>query len=538
MEKILVLDFGGQYNQLIARRVRDFGVYSEILSYEEDIQKIKDGNYKGIIFTGGPNSVYDMESPHYTKEVLELGIPVLGICYGSQLIAWMEDGEVATAPVSEYGKIELNADLNSVIFKDVPEKSIVWMSHTDYIAKAPAGYKITGTTNDCPCAAMENAEKGIYAVQFHPEVTHSQFGSQMLKNFVFDVCGCAGDWKMDTFIENTVADLRQLIGDKKVVLGLSGGVDSSVAAGLLSKAIGKNLICVFVDQGLMRKDEGDFVEQTFTKLFDMNFVRINCGHEFIGKLKGVTDPEKKRKIIGKEFYRVFWRKIAEINGVELDESELDKDNDDGVDIENIQYNPNSDVFFAQGTIYPDTIESGKGKADTIKTHHNRVKMPKSVHEAIAGIIEPLKELFKDEVRAVGEKLGIPKELVWRQPFPGPGLGVRIIGEITEEKVKILQDADAIFREEMATTGYESNLSQFFAVLPNVMTVGVMGDHRTYDHLVALRAVTTDNFMTADWAQIPYDLLAKVSNRITNEVEHVNRVVYDITSKPPGTVEWE
>ena len=508
-EKILVLDFGGQYNQLIARRVRDFHVYAEILSYEENIEKVKAGNYKGIIFTGGPNSVYDETSPHYTKEILSLGIPVLGICYGSQLITWMENGTVKTAPVSEYGKIELNADQSSVIFKDVPEKSIVWMSHTDYIAEAPEGYKITASTDNCPCAAMENAEKNIYAVQFHPEVTHSEFGSQMLHNFIFDVCHCQGDWVMDNFIEETVKSLRERIGDKKVVLGLSGGVDSSVAAGLLSRAVGDQLTCIFVDQGLMRKNEGDFVEETFTRLFNMRFVRVNCGHEFISKLKGVTDPEEKRKIIGTEFYRVFWDKIRE-------------EADGG--------------FFAQGTIYPDRIESGKGKADTIKTHHNKVEMPDDIK--FDDIIEPLGDLFKDEVRAVGEKLGIPKELVWRQPFPGPGLGVRIIGEVTEEKVKILQEADAIFREEMANTGYEKNLSQFFAVLPDVKTVGVMGDHRTYDHLIALRAVTTDNFMTADWAQIPYELLAKVSNRITNEVEHVNRVVYDITSKPPGTVEWE
>lgn len=508
-QKILVLDFGGQYNQLIARRVRDFNVYAEILPYTESLETIKANNYQGIIFTGGPNSVYDETSPHYTKEILSLGTPVLGICYGSQLIAYMEEGEVKTAPVSEYGKIELTADSSSVLFKDVPEQSVVWMSHTDYISKAPDGYKIIGHTNDCPCAAMGNDEKKIYAVQFHPEVTHSEFGKQMLHNFVFDVCGCVGDWKMDNFIENTVKALREQIGDKKVVLGLSGGVDSSVAAALLSKAVGKQLTCVFVDQGLMRKDEGDFVEKTFTTMFDMDFVRVNCAHEFISKLKGVTDPEQKRKIIGEEFFRVFWDEIRE--------------RADG-------------GFFAQGTIYPDRIESGKGDADTIKTHHNKVKTPDDIK--FDGIIEPLGDLFKDEVRAVGEKLGIPKELVWRQPFPGPGLGVRIIGEITEDKVKILQEADAIFRDEMAKSGYEKNLSQFFAVLPNVMTVGVMGDHRTYDHLIALRAVTTDNFMTADWAQIPYDLLAKVSNRITNEVDHVNRVVYDITSKPPGTVEWE
>ena len=349
----------------------------------------------------------------------------------------------------------------------------------------------------------------MYAVQFHPEVTHSEYGKQLLHNFLYFICHCSGDWVMDDFIENTVAALREKIGDKKVILGLSGGVDSSVAAGLLSRAVGKQLTCVFVDQGLMRKDEGDFVEKTFTSLFDMRFVRVNCQEEFLSKLKGVTDPEEKRNIIGTEFYNVFWNEIR-------------KEADKG--------------FFAQGTIYPDCIESGKGDADVIKTHHNRVKMPEDIE--FEGVIEPLCDLFKDEVRAVGEKLGIPKELVWRQPFPGPGLGVRIIGEITAEKVKILQEADAIFRDEMAKTGHEKQLSQFFAVLPDVKTVGVMGDHRTYDHLIALRAVTTDNFMTADWAQIPYDLLAKVSNRITNEVDHVNRVVYDITSKPPGTVEWE
>lgn len=508
-QKILVLDFGGQYNQLIARRVRDFHVYAEILSYTADIEEIKQGNYQGIIFTGGPNSVYDESSPHYTKEVLALGIPVLGICYGCQLISWMEDGVVSTAPKSEYGKIEFNADHSSVLFKDIPEKSVVWMSHTDYISKAPEGYKIVGTTDDCPCAAMENTEKNIYAVQFHPEVTHSEFGSQILHNFVFDVCGCVGDWEMDSFIDDTVKRLREQIGEKQVVLGLSGGVDSSVAAALLSKAVGKQLTCVFVDQGLMRKDEGDFVEQTFTKLFDMNFVRVNCGHEFISKLKGITDPEQKRNVIGEEFYRVFWDKIRD--------------------------NPDKG-FFAQGTIYPDRIESGKGDADTIKTHHNKVEMPKDI--AFDGIIEPLGDLFKDEVRAVGEKLGIPKELVWRQPFPGPGLGVRIIGEITEEKVKILQEADAILRDEMDKCGYADQMSQFFAVLPGVKTVGVMGDHRTYDELIAIRAVTTDNFMTADWAKIPYEILGRVSNRIINEVDHVNRVVYDITSKPPGTVEWE
>ena len=508
MEKILVLDFGGQYNQLIARRVRDNNVFAEILPYTTPLEVIKANNYKGIIFTGGPNSVYDMSSPHYTKEILDLGIPVLGICYGCQLIAWMLGGKVETAPVSEYGKIELHAK-ESPLFKDVPESSVVWMSHTDYIAVPPSGFDIIGFTNDCPCAAMQNTKQNIYAVQFHPEVTHSEYGKQILHNFLYNVCGCSGDWVMDNFIETTVEKLRAQIGDKNVILGLSGGVDSSVAAGLLSRAVGKQLTCVFVDQGLMRKNEGDFVEKTFTSLFDMNFVRVNCADRFLSALKGVTDPEQKRKIIGTEFFNVFW-------------DEIRKQKDKG--------------FFAQGTIYPDCIESGKGDAAVIKTHHNRVKMPSDVQ--FLGVIEPLCDLFKDEVRRVGEMLGIPKELVWRQPFPGPGLGVRVIGELTADKIKVLQDADWVLRDEMKKNGYEKNLAQFFCVLPNVQTVGVMGDHRTYDHLIAIRAVTTDDFMTADWAKIPYDILAKVSNRITNEVEHVNRVVYDITSKPPGTVEWE
>lgn len=510
IEKILVLDFGGQYNQLIARRVRDNNVYAEIKPYTVSIEEIKAANYKGIIFTGGPNSVYDMNSPHYDKEILNLGIPVLGICYGCQLISWMCDGKVENATTSEYGKIEMTVTKkDSLIFKNVQADSIVWMSHTDYISQAPKGFEVTAHSADCPCAAMENVEKNIYAVQFHPEVTHTQFGKDILKNFLFEVCKCAGDWQMEGFIDNTVAALREKIGDKKVVLGLSGGVDSSVAAALLSKAVGKQLTCVFVDQGLMRKDEGDFVEQTFTKLFDMKFVRVNCGEEFISKLKGITDPEEKRNIIGTEFYNVFWSKIRE-------------EADGG--------------FFAQGTIYPDCIESGKGDADKIKTHHNKVKMPDDIK--FDDVIEPLCDLFKDEVRKVGELLGIPKELVWRQPFPGPGLGVRIIGEITQDKIKVLQDADAVFRDEIEKSGIAQELSQFFAVLPDVKTVGVMGDHRTYDHLIAIRAVTTDDFMTADFAKIPYDILSRVASRIINEVENVNRVVYDITSKPPGTIEWE
>jgi GMP synthase (glutamine-hydrolysing) len=507
-EKILVLDFGGQYNQLIARRVRDNNVYAEIKPYTASLDEIKSENYKGIIFTGGPNSVFDMSSPHYDKQILNLGIPVLGICYGCQLICHMRGGKVETAGFSEYGKINMSVDKKkSVLFENVPD-SVVWMSHTDRITQVPSGFEITAHSDNCPVAAMENVEENIYAVQFHPEVTHSEFGDKILSNFIFNVCHCKGDWKMESFIDNTVKSLRDKIGDKKVVLGLSGGVDSSVAAALLSKAVGNQLTCVFVDQGLMRKDEGDFVENTFTKLFDMNFVRVNCGDEFISKLKGVIDPEEKRNIIGTEFYNVFWNKIRE---------------------------EAKSGFFAQGTIYPDCIESGKGDADKIKTHHNKVKMPDDIK--FDDVIEPLCDLFKDEVRRVGELLGIPKELVWRQPFPGPGLGVRIIGEITREKVKVLQEADAVLRDEIKRSGIEQDLSQFFAVLTDVKTVGVMGDHRTYDNLIAIRAVTTDDFMTADFAKIPYDILARVSNRIINECTGVNRVVYDITSKPPGTVEW-
>ncbi|MBQ6380572.1 MAG: glutamine-hydrolyzing GMP synthase [Clostridia bacterium] len=509
MEKILVLDFGGQYNQLIARRVRDHHVFAEILPYTTPLAQIKQAGYSGIIFTGGPNSVFDPASPHYTQEILELGVPVLGICYGCQLMCYMAGGEVQTAPSSEYGKITFKHMGQSPLFEEVPELSTVWMSHTDYIATPPQGFSIIGKTLDCPVAAMENAQKKLYAVQFHPEVTHSQFGSQMLYNFLYRICGCKGEWVMENFIENQIAQLRETIGTSRVVLGLSGGVDSSVAAALISKAVGKQLTCVFVDHGLMRKNEGDEVEQTFTSRFDMEFVRVNCAARFMQALRGVTDPEQKRKIIGTEFFEVFWDTIRE-------------QSDKG--------------YFAQGTIYPDCIESGKGDADVIKTHHNRVKTPADVE--FRGILEPLCDLFKDEVRAVGEALGLPKELVWRQPFPGPGLGVRIIGEITAEKIAVLQDADWVLRDEMAKNGYEKELAQFFCVLPDVSTVGVMGDHRTYDHLIAIRAVTTDDFMTADWAKIPYDILSQVSNRITNECAHINRVVYDITTKPPATVEWE
>ena len=510
MEKIVVLDFGGQYNQLIARRVRECNVYCEILPYTASIDRIREMEPAGLIFTGGPNSVYDPRSPHVSPEIFSLGIPVLGICYGCQLMAYTLGGKVspaAEASAREYGKTETRYNTDSVLFEQ--ENGISWMSHGDYISAPPEGFSVMAATAACPVAAMENPEKGLYGVQFHPEVNHTQFGQDMLRRFLFAVCGCKGEWRMESFIEKTVAELKEQIGDRGVVLGLSGGVDSSVAAALLSKAVGKQLTCVFVDQGLMRKDEGDMVEQTFTRLFDMHFVRLNCQELFYQKLKGVTDPEAKRKIIGTEFYRVFWDKIRQSYG---------------------------DGFFAQGTIYPDRIESGKGDAVVIKTHHNQVKQPEDIR--FLGTIEPLKDLFKDEVRKVGEMLGLSHELVWRQPFPGPGLGVRIIGEITPERVKILQEADAVLRDEMDRCGYAKEMSQFFAVLPGVKTVGVMGDCRTYDELIAIRAVTTIDFMTADWAHIPYEILGRVSNRIINEVPHVNRVVYDITSKPPGTVEWE
>lgn len=510
MEKILVLDFGGQYNQLIARRVRDQGIYAEIKPYNKiAVDEIKAQGYSGIIFTGGPNSVYDPESPHYDPAILDAGIPILGICYGCQLIAYMAGGRVESADdSSEYGKIDVYARSN-VLFTDVPSKSVCWMSHHDFIPHPPKGFTTIAITDKCPVAAFCDEERKIYAVQFHPEVTHTEYGKDILRNFLYRICGCKGDWQMDSFIDSAVAEIRDQVGESRVVLGLSGGVDSSVAAALISKAIGKRLTCVFIDHGLMRKDEGDFVEQTFTRLFDMNFVRLNCQERFLSKLKGVTEPETKRNIIGEEFYNAFFGFIRESE---------------------------KSCCFAQGTIYPDRIESGKGDAAKIKTHHNLVNPPEDIK--FEKIIEPLRDLFKDEVRAVGEKLGLPRELVWRQPFPGPGMGVRVIGEVTAERVKILQDADAILRDEMDRCGYAEKMSQFFAVLPGVKTVGVMGDERTYSELVAIRAVTTDDFMTADWAQIPYDILGRVSNRIINEVDKVNRVVYDITSKPPGTVEWE
>ena len=521
-ELVIVLDFGGQYNQLVARRVRECNVYCEIYSYRIGIEKIKEMNPKGIILTGGPNSCYEEGAPTFSKELFELGIPVLGLCYGAQLMQHVLGGMVEKAPVREYGKTDVVVDPTSPLFAQVSKETVCWMSHFDYIKETAPGFSICAHTADCPVAAAENREKNLYAIQFHPEVLHTVEGSKMLKNFVRGVCGCAGDWRMDSFVEEQIKAIREKVGDGKVLLALSGGVDSSVLAALLAKAIGKQLTCVFVDHGLLRKNEGDEVEGVFGPDgdFDVNFIRVNAQERYYAKLKGATEPETKRKIIGEEFIRVFEEEAKKIGAVD---------------------------FLAQGTIYPDVVESGLGgESAVIKSHHNVGGLPEKVD--FKDLIEPLRNLFKDEVRKVGLELGLPEYLVFRQPFPGPGLGIRIIGEVSAEKVRIVQDADYIYRSEVdaAAKKYKEEHgeeapwmpNQYFAALTNMRSVGVMGDERTYDYAVALRAVKTIDFMTAESAQIPWEVLQTVMNRIINEVRGVNRCFYDLTSKPPGTIEFE
>lgn len=508
-ELVIVLDFGGQYKQLIARRVREENVYCEVMHYDTPIEEIKALNPKGLIFTGGPSVVHEEGAPLIDREIFELGIPILGICYGAQLMGFRLGSEVVKATHREYGKTDISLDTNDVLFKGVEKNTTCWMSHTYYVNEAPQGFHVTATTATCPVAAMSNDEKKLYGVQFHPEVVHTPQGKEILHNFLYGVCEVSGDWIMKDFAKDQIEKLRTKIGDKKVLCALSGGVDSSVAAVLIHQAVGKQLTCIFVDHGLLRKNEGDEVETIFKKEFDMNIIRVNAKDQFLGKLAGVSDPETKRKIIGEEFIRVFEVEAKKIGVVD---------------------------YLVQGTIYPDVIESGTKNAAVIKSHHNVGGLPD--HVDFKEIIEPLRDLFKDEVREVGRAIGIPEFLVARQPFPGPGLAIRIIGDITEEKIATLQDADYIFREEVAKAGLDKDIWQYFAVLTNLRSVGVMGDERTYSHTIALRGVTSIDGMTADWARIPFDVLERMSNRIVNEVNHVNRIVYDITSKPPATIEWE
>lgn len=508
-ELILIIDFYGQYNQLIARRIRECNVYSEIVPFNTSIEKIKEKNPKGIIFTGGPASVYEENAPKCTKKIFELGIPILGICYGMQFMTHLLGGKVKKADKREYGITNVEINNSSKLFNGFNKNNSCLMSHTDFVEKLPEGFENIGSTKHCKNAAMQNVEKSFYGIQFHPEVNHTNRGIEILKNFVFEICGCTGNWKMSSFAEKAIESLKNKIGDKKALCALSGGVDSSVAAAIINKAIGNNLTCIFVDHGLLRKNEADEVEKIFTENFNVNFVRVDAKTRFLDKLKNISDPEEKRKIIGKEFINVFEEEAKKIGTVD---------------------------YLVQGTIYPDIIESGVGVGAKIKSHHNVGGLPE--HIDFKEIIEPLKDLFKDEVRKVGIELGLPEFLVYRQPFPGPGLAIRIIGDITEEKLEILKDADAIFREEICNAKLDRDINQYFAVLTNIKSVGVMGDERTYDYTIALRAVTTSDFMTAKWSKIPYEVLEKVSSRIVNEVKQVNRVVYDITGKPPATIEWE
>ena len=505
---VVVVDFGGQYNQLIARRVRENNVYCEVYPYNKALEKIKELQPKGIIFTGGPASVYEDNAPKMEAEVFELGIPVLGMCYGMQFMAHTLGGHVTSAETREFGKTPTHVDVSSPLFKGLSEEEIVWMSHVDYVAKVPEGFKIVAHTKDCPVAAMQNEEHRLYAMQYHAEVLHTEHGKEMLHNFLYEVCGCTGQWTMANYAKTAIEEIRNTVGDGKVLLALSGGVDSSVAAALISKAVGDQLTCIFVDHGLMRKNEGDEVEAAF-KDSGMHFIRVDAEERFLTKLAGLEDPEAKRKAIGEEFIRVF--------------------EDEGRKIGSVDY-------LAQGTIYPDVIESGTGEAEVIKSHHNVGGLPAVVD--FKGLIEPLRNLFKDEVRQLGAELGLADYLVWRQPFPGPGLAIRVMGEVTKDKLDVLRDADYIFRDEIAKAGLDRSINQYFAVLTSTRTVGVMGDFRTYDYTLALRGVTTTDFMTADWARIPYDVLDTISRRIVNEVNHINRIVYDITSKPPATIEWE